>query len=70
MSEYISLNNNTLHLYNGDALKLYDEWKSPTVIISDGPYGVNGFPGDLVTPDGLAEWYEPHIKNGANALHH
>lgn len=62
MSEYISLNNNTLHLYNGDALKLYDEWKSPTVIISDGPYGVNGFPGDLVTPDGLAEWYEPHIK--------
>ena len=23
---------------------------------------INGFPGDLVTPDGLAKWYEPHIK--------
>ena len=50
-----------LHFFCGDALELYDKWDTPTVIISDGPYGVNGFPGDLVTPDGLAEWYEPHI---------
>lgn len=48
-------------LFFGDSLKLYDEWESPTVIMVDGPYGVNGFPGDLKTSEGLGEWYEPHI---------
>lgn len=62
MSEQTTLCDGTLHLFCGDALELYNMWEKPTVIISDGPYGVNGFPGDLVTPDGLAEWYEPHIK--------
>jgi site-specific DNA-methyltransferase (adenine-specific) len=28
----------------------------------DGPYGVQGFPGDPPTPEGLGAWYEPHIK--------
>lgn len=51
-----------IHLYCGDALELYDEWRAPVVIICDGPYGVNGFPGDLVSHKGLAEWYEPHVK--------
>lgn len=51
-----------IHLYCGDALELYNEWQTPVVIICDGPYGVNGFPGDLVSHKGLAEWYEPHIK--------
>ena len=50
-------------LFCSDAIDLYQEWETPTVIISDGPYGVNGFPGDLVSPNGLAEWYEPHIKS-------
>lgn len=50
-----------IHLYNDDALRLYDNWAVPTVIISDGPYGVNGYKGDLKTPEGLAKWYEPHI---------
>ena len=50
-----------LHLYNGDSLELYQLWDKPTVIMADGPYGVNGFRGDLKTPGGLAEWYEPHI---------
>lgn len=62
MSEQITLCDGTLHLFCGDALELYNMWEKPTVIISDGPYGVNGYPGDLVTPGGLAEWYEPHIK--------
>ncbi len=56
------VNYGNIHLFCGDSLDLYDLWKSPTVIISDGPYGVNGFPGDLKTYHGLAEWYEPHIK--------
>ena len=50
------------HLYLGDVNEIYEKWKTPTVIISDGPYGVSGFKGDLVSHDGLAEWYEPHIK--------
>lgn len=53
---------NNIHLYCSDAMKVYDKWKSPVAIICDGPYGVNGFPGDLVSYNGLAEWYEPHIK--------
>jgi hypothetical protein len=41
---------------------LYTYWPSPTCIISDGPYGVSGFPGDEYKWASLAEWYEPHIK--------
>lgn len=62
MPENRTLWNGSIHLFNGDALELYDSWETPTVIVSDGPYGVNGFPGDLVAPDGLDKWYEPHIK--------
>lgn len=53
---------NNAHLYCGDALSFYNEWKTPTVIVCDGPYGVKGFPGDLTSHDGLDAWYEPHIK--------
>ena len=53
--------NSSIHLFQGDSLDFYDEWESPTVIISDGPYGINGYKGDLRTPVGLDEWYEPHI---------
>lgn len=62
MSERTTLCDGTINLFCGDAIDYYDEWERPTVIVSDGPYGVNGYPGDLLTPDGLAEWYEPHIK--------
>ena len=62
MSENNFSYGNSIHTFCGDALDLYEQWEKPTVIISDGPYGVNGYPGDLVTPDGLGEWYEPHIK--------
>ena len=40
----------------------YADWPTPTCIISDGPYGVSGFPGDIHTAGSLAEWYEPHIE--------
>ena len=46
----------------GDALDHYDTWPSPTVIVSDGAYGVAGFPGDPPTPEGLADWYAPHVE--------
>ena len=48
-------------LYAGDALDAYSRWPTPTTIVSDGAYGVGGFPGDPRTPDGLREWYEPHV---------
>ena len=50
-----------IYIYNEDVIQLYDTWKSPTVIISDGPYGIGGFPGDPITHDVLEKWYRPHI---------
>lgn len=44
-----------------DSLSRYDSWQSPIVIVSDGAYGLNLFPGDLLTHEGLANWYAPHI---------
>ncbi len=44
-----------------DVLTRYEEWPAPTVIVSDGAYGVSGFPGDPPTTDALAEWYAPHV---------
>lgn len=45
-----------------DALARYDCWATPTVIISDGPYGLGLFPGDPLTTEGLVEAYEPHVE--------
>lgn len=44
------------------AESVYDRWDSPVCIISDGPYGINGFPGDEVKAHTLAQWYRPHIE--------
>lgn len=45
-----------------DAQDRYGSWPAPTVIISDGPYGLGLFPGEPVTSDNLGEWYRPHIE--------
>lgn len=50
-----------------DAQRRYTSWSAPTVIMSDGAYGVGGFPGDPPTPEGLAEWYAPHAAAWAKA---
>lgn len=49
-------------LFCGDSLQYYGLWDSPTVIVSDGGYGVLGFEGDTSDHLGLPAWYEPHIK--------
>lgn len=49
-------------LYLGDSLKHYADWENPTVIVSDGAYGVLGFEGDTSDHLDLPKWYEPHIK--------
>lgn len=45
----------------GDSLKHYCEWETPTVIVSDGAYGVLGFEGDTSDHLDMPAWYEPHI---------
>lgn len=49
------------NLHCGDFLEVARQWPSPTVIISDGPYGIGGFAGDPVSYERLPEWYRPHI---------
>ena len=46
----------------GDSLLHCANWPAPTVIVSDGPYGLHSYPGDPWTPDGLAACYEPHLR--------
>ena len=49
-------------LHWGNALAAYRTWPSPTVIISDGAYGIGGFEGDPHTPAELPAWYAPHVQ--------
>ncbi len=51
----------------GDSLAFYESWSKPTVIISDGGYGVLGFEGDTSDHLGLPAWYEPHIAAWSQA---
>lgn len=46
----------------GNALDHYQDWPEPTVIISDGPYGLGSYPGDPETPLELPDAYRPHIE--------
>ncbi len=46
----------------GDSLAYYKRWPTPTVIVSDGGYGVLGFEGDTSDHLDLPEWYEAHIR--------
>ena len=45
----------------GDSLQHYQNWETPTCIISNGAYGVLGFEGDTSDHSGIPEWYEPHV---------
>lgn len=58
----IQWNTKSAFVFLGDALDYYDSWPVPTVIISDGPYGVGGYPGDPRTPERLPELYRPHLE--------
>jgi site-specific DNA-methyltransferase (adenine-specific) len=44
------------------AERFYASWTPPTCIISDGPYGVSGFPGDEHRTEALVDWYRPHVQ--------
>lgn len=55
------------HLHAGNVVNAYGVWEKPCTIISDGAYGVGGFPGDPRKPDDLADWYAPHIAAWSRA---
>lgn len=56
-------------LYRGDVLDVYSSWQTPSAIISDGAYGIRGFHGDTVGPDGLVDWYRPHVDAWSRHAH-
>ena len=57
-------------IYAGDALDAYCSWPAPATIVSDGAYGVGGFPGDPRTPAALGSWYRPHVEAWSKRAHH
>jgi site-specific DNA-methyltransferase (adenine-specific) len=46
----------------GNSLDHYARWDAPTVIVSDGAYGILGFEGDTSDHLAIPKWYEPHIE--------
>lgn len=60
-TEVTAWSDELLSVQLGDSLDCYQQWDTPTVIVSDGGYGVLGFEGDTSDHLGLPEWYEPHI---------
>lgn len=54
-------------LFLGDTLDHYRDWDRPTVIVSDGAYGVLGFEGDTSDHLDMPHWYEPHVRAWAEA---
>ena len=62
MNPYIQFfDKNQIVLENKNSLDCYSKWPSPTVIFVDGPYGINGFPGDPKDTKMLPEVYAPHV---------
>lgn len=55
-------------VYYGDSLEHYERWDAPSVIISDGGYGILGFEGDTSDHLGLPDWYEPHVVAWSEAV--
>ncbi|MCT7958272.1 hypothetical protein [Laspinema palackyanum] len=51
-----------VQIENADVATRYECWQAPTVIVSDGAYGLGLFPGDPPTPTHLADWYDRHIE--------
>ena len=60
-SKVESYQRGSVELTLGYAERLYTRWPAPVCIISDGPYGIRGFPGDLADAESLLEWYRPHV---------
>jgi site-specific DNA-methyltransferase (adenine-specific) len=51
-----------IHFQFGDVLDFYGSWEPPVTIVSDGPYSLSNYPGDLHRVEDLPDFYEPHIS--------
>lgn len=53
-----------INTHLGDGLDIYPTLPADayTLIVSDGAYGIGGFPGDPKSPKALADWYAPHLE--------
>lgn len=58
----VALVEDAYNLFHGDVREVYNQWPTPTTIISDGAYGVRGFHGDTVDSTDLVDWYREHIE--------
>src|SRR5579863_9808002 len=54
-----SSHNTLIKIYHSNFLECCASWDTPTVIISDGPYGISGFEGDMKSTEELQNWYDP-----------
>ena len=61
-----SLARGEVRIHLGAAEDHYDAWPTPACIISDGPYGVDGFPGDARSAATLPDWYRLHLEIWSN----
>ena len=66
LSPLVSAVIETANIEMAEAETRYAYWPAPTVIVSDGAYGLGLFPGDPATPAALEEWYAPHIAAWSN----
>jgi len=46
---------NGIHIFQCYSLSICNHWPSPVAIISDGPYGISGFSGDIATYEGYVQ---------------
>jgi len=66
--EFSTWNDDYVALYLGDSLLHYSKWEKPTIIVSDGGYGVLGFEGDTSDHIDLPQWYEHHIQAWSESI--
>jgi len=54
----------TLTAHHGDGIAIYPRLPADafTLIVSDGAYGIGGFPGDPKSAKALPDWYAPHLE--------
>lgn len=57
-----SYQDGSIEVYPGDVSDCYEDWETPTTIISDGAYGIGLFPDEPDQTEDIPEWYEPHIR--------
>ncbi|OOV36587.1 DNA methyltransferase [Candidatus Synechococcus spongiarum] len=69
IGRWVAVSGGLSTLHPGPAQEAYGTWDPPDLIVSDGAYGVGGFPGDPRTPEGLESWYAEHVAAWSKCAH-